>query len=233
MMFTFEAIGGGLSVAVNESCRFTEDAVLLAKFASPTSDDTACDLGTGNGIMPLLWCRRDPPAHITAVEREDVPFALLCEAVDKHGLRDRISPIYADWNDESAVLPHSMSLVTCNPPYFPFGASRPSADPVRDAARREDTPDLLRGLCASASRLITENGRFCVCHRPERLADVFAALSLAGLTPVKLQFVQTHDTASPWLFLCEAKRRGVLRVLPTLITAEKGDHTEVYKRLYR
>lgn len=233
-MSTFEPIGGGLSVAVSESCRFTEDALLLARFAAPSANDIVCDLGTGNGIIPVLWCRRNAPAHITAVEREDEPFSLLCKTVEKHDLSAVITPLHADWNDDASMpAAHSMSLVTCNPPYFPFGASRPSPDPVRDAARREDTPDLLDKLCGCATRLMTDNGRFCLCHRPERLPDVLAALSRAGLFAVKLQFVQKQDGVSPWLFLCEARRQGVLRVLPTLVSAVKGTHTGVYKRLYR
>ncbi|MBR5134965.1 MAG: methyltransferase [Clostridia bacterium] len=232
--FTFESIGGGLSVAVNDSCRVSQDGLLLADFAAPLSSDRACDLGTGNGILPLRWCRREPPVHITAVERERDPFALLCAGIEKHDLSARITPLCCDWNDEAAMpSAHSMTLVTCNPPYFPFAGSRPSPDPVRDAARREDSPDLLARLCASAARLLDDDGRFCLCHRPERLADVLASLREAGLTPVKLQFVQSQEATAPWLFLCEAKRRGVLRVLPPLITARRGTHTAVYKRLYR
>lgn len=234
MSYTFEPIGSGLSVAVNASCRFSQDALLLAKFAAPAKTDTVCDLGTGSGILPLLWCRRDPPAHITAVEREPSLIALLQTAIDAHDLSDRITPLCADWNDTSAMPKRSsMTLVTCNPPYFPCGASRPSPDPLRDAARREDSPQLLTQLCQAAVPLLTDNGRFCLCHRPERLSDVLHALSAVGLSPRRLQFVQTQDSAAPWLFLCEAGHGGVLRVLPTLITGDKGAHTDTYKRLYR
>ena len=92
---------------------------------------------------------------------------------------------------------------------------------------------MLDELCAAAARLMTDDGRFCLCHRPERLPAVLGALTHAGLVPTKLQFVQKQDNTAPWLFLCEAKRRGTLRVLPSRITADKGTHTAVYKRLYR
>ena len=61
-------LGGGITALVTAEHRFGSDAVLLADFAWPKRRDIVCDLGTGCGILPLLWCRRDPPAHIDAVE---------------------------------------------------------------------------------------------------------------------------------------------------------------------
>lgn len=232
MHYSWEPIGGGLSVAVTDSCRFSQDALLLARFAAPRSEDTACDLGSGSGIIPLLWCRRNPPVHITAVEKEPALKALLDEAVARFALENRLTALCADWN-ELSLPAGSMSLVTCNPPYFPFGASRPSPDPLRDAARRESGDEMLAELCTAAAKLLTPQGRFCFCHRPERLADVFEALSNAGLRVRRLQFVQTREGCAPWLFLCEAGFTGTLAVLSPLISGEKGSHTAVYKRLYR
>ncbi len=234
MSETFEAIGGGLAVAVDAHCRVSEDGLLLARFAAPTPQDIACDLGTGNGIIPLYWCRRDPPAHITAVEREAAFAALAHAAITRFALAERITLTEADWNNAEAMpKAGSMTLVTCNPPYFPFGASRPSPDALRRAARQEDAPAMLIGLCRAAKRLLADNGRFCLCHRPERLDDVFAALHEAGLVPRRLQFVQARDGAAPWLFLLEAAEKGALRVLPPLVQQKRGTHTAVYKTLYR
>ena len=234
MTHRFEAIGGGVVAAVDDHCRISEDGLLLARFAAPTPTDTACDLGSGNGIIPLYWCRRRPPAHITAVEREAAFAQLAQAAITRCALEERITLLCCDWNDETAMpQAASMSLVTCNPPYFPFGASRPSPDLLRAAARQEDTPALLEQLCRAAARLLTPQGRFCLCHRSERLADVFCALKAASLTPVRLQCVQTHDGAAPWLVLIEAAHTGTLRILPPLITQARGTHTAVYKNLYR
>lgn len=234
MNTTFESIGGGLAVAVNEHCRVSEDGMLLARFAAPTPQDRVCDLGTGNGILPLLWCRHNPPAHITAVEKEPAFAALAREAVTRFALEERITLVQSDWNDD-AVMPASgsMTLVTCNPPYFPFGASRSSPDALRRAARQEDSPAMLDGLCRTAARLLAENGRFCLCHRPERLTDVLCAVQNAGLVARRLQFVQSREDAAPWLFLLETAASGTLHVMSPLVQQKSGTHTAVYKKLYR
>ena len=64
-------------------------------------------------------------------------------------------------------------------------------------------------------------GRFCFCHRPERLADLFACLRQARLEPKRLQWAHHHPDAAPFLFLCEARKNGNpgLTVLPPLFLA--------------
>jgi len=234
MPITWQPIGAGLAVPTDEHCRFTEDAVTLARFAAPTEHDTVCDLGAGSGVLPLLFCRRRPPVLIAAVEREPHFAAMLTQAVERYALADRITVYPVDWADDNAMPPaHRFSLVTCNPPYFRYKAARPSADPLVRAARHEDRPDLLDVVCQAAARLLTEDGRFCLCHRPEHLADITAAVHKAGLTLHRLQLVQAAPHAAPSLLLIEATRHGSLQVLPTHIRHENATHTAVYKTLYR
>jgi len=228
-MTTFEPIGGGLSVAVNDYCHVSQDGILLSRFAAPLPTDTAIDLGTGNGLIPLCWCRRDPPQTIIAVER-DPDFAALAKAsIARHNLSDRIELRVADWNDIDDV---KADVITCNPPFFAFGASRVPEDPKKAAARHEDSPDMLDRLFQAAARMLTARGKFCICHRPDRIFDLMKAAETASLTVRRLQFVQVNAQAQPWLVLCEAAKRGSLQILPTVIVSEQGDHTAVYKRLY-
>ncbi|MBR3290247.1 MAG: hypothetical protein IKI63_05680 [Clostridia bacterium] len=60
-MLDREGLGGGRFVYQSDSCRFGEDALRLAAFAAPKSTDVVCDLGTGGGILPLLFCVDAPP----------------------------------------------------------------------------------------------------------------------------------------------------------------------------
>ena len=66
-------------------------------------------------------------------------------------------------------------------------------------------------------------GRFALVHRPERLADLFAALRGAGLEPKRLRLVQHGPDKPPSAALVEAVRQGRpgLEVLPALFLAER------------
>ena len=228
-----ETLANGVSIVVDEHCRISEDGILLARFAAPQPTDTACDLGSGNGIIPLYWYAHKSPARCVAVEREAAFAALAHASVAANNAHEKITVMHADWNALDAIPAASMTLVTCNPPYFAYNASRPSPDPLRRAARQEDSPAMLTQLCRAAKRLLADDGRFCLCHRPERLDDVFAALREADLKPCRLQFVHTRDGDAPWLFLLESRSRGTLQVAAPLIRHTRGTHTAVYRRLYR
>ena len=52
-----EPLGGNMSIVTSDSHTFGTDAVLLANFANIRRKDIACDMGTGCGIIPLIWCK--------------------------------------------------------------------------------------------------------------------------------------------------------------------------------
>ena len=62
-------------------------------------------------------------------------------------------------------------------------------------------------------------GRFALCHRPERLAEVLAVLRANRLESKRLAFVKNKADGAPWLFLVEAQknRKTGLRVEPDVL----------------
>ncbi len=57
--FRKEYLGSGITAFVSQAHSFGTDAVLLADFASPSKKAVCCDLGSGCGIIPLLWCKKE------------------------------------------------------------------------------------------------------------------------------------------------------------------------------
>ena len=97
---------------------------------------------------------------------------------------------------------------------------------LRQAGIEAATLEARELVCFAAgkdkARLLRDGGRFAVCHRPQQLARVLAALTAARLEPKRLQFVKQAPDAAPWLFLCEAQknRRPGLTVLPDLLPGQ-------------
>ena len=54
-----EPLGKGIRVIVSDEHKFWTDTILLADFAKPKRKETACELGSGCGAIPLIWCRSD------------------------------------------------------------------------------------------------------------------------------------------------------------------------------
>jgi hypothetical protein len=153
---------GGVYVTPQYS--FGSDAMLLAHFSAPRGQKTICELGTGCGIISILWCGGPPwmrrrPMEITAVEIQKPAAMLAARSVARNGLQDKIRVVNADWRDLDGVLSAgSFERVVCNPPYFPAQSGDVSEDDARRIARHEDGPDALDTLCASAARLLQNGG---------------------------------------------------------------------------
>ena len=64
----WEPLSGGARVLVSPEHTFGTDAVLLADFSAPRPGERWADLGTGCGVIPLLWRVRTKAARITGVE---------------------------------------------------------------------------------------------------------------------------------------------------------------------
>lgn len=211
-MLRTEPLANGRFALVDDVCTFGTDAVLLSEFAVIRNTDRVCDLGTGCGIIPLLWYAAGLTPSVDAVDLSGNAASLCRKAVEQNGLSDRITVWEQDWC--ALTLPAgAYDAVVCNPPYFPQGSGKVSAHPDRQLARHE-TATTLQDVCSAARRLLKVGGHFYFCHRPERLADVMVTLREQGLSPARLQWVHARSDTAPFLFLCDAVKGGH----PQLIT---------------
>lgn len=175
------------------------DALALGDFASVKAGQRVCDLGTGSGALLLLLARRAEGLSLTGVELDPLSAQTARENLEANRLPGEIVA-----GDLRAVplSAGSFDLVIANPPYFPVGSGR-SGGP----ARSEESCSLDE-LCAAAGHLTRNGGRFALCHRPERLADVVCALRAHGLEPKRLRLISHGPEYPPSLLLIEAVRQG-------------------------
>lgn len=197
--------GGGIAF-VTDAHRFQTDGMRLADFARPQGWERICDLGTGCGCVPLLWFSRGLSPQVDGVDIQQEAVRLAAASARENGWEDRFRLWREDWGHLSLEA-GAYDRVTCNPPYFAAGRGKTSRRPDRERIRHEEQEGMA-GWIAAASRLLRFGGRLCVCHRPERLADLVTALRQAGLEPKRLQWVQRRADTPPWLLLCEARKGG-------------------------
>ena len=231
-----EPLAGGRGIYVSRNSRFGTDAVLLADFAAPKRIDRAVDLGTGGGIIPLLWlCSDAPRQQVIGVEIQSECCELANRSIAENGDAERFAVIQGDLRRIGDYLPREQySLVTCNPPYFPAGSGFVNQTEGRTVARSE-TMCRLEDVCEAARYLLKYGGRLCVCQRPERLTDLICAMRSSQIEPKRARLVQQRVTSVPWLVLVEGRRGGNpgLKWLPTLLVeAADGGYTEEMKSVY-
>lgn len=212
---SFEKLSDNIYVFVSQEHRFGTDAFILEHFASPKYKDTVCDLGTGCGIIPLIMCKRHKPKKIVGIDIQPEAIELFQRGVEKSEIEPELIPICADLREYKGE--QLFDLVICNPPYFSSGAGFERKIEAQRMARHENLCTI-KDVCGTASRLLKFGGRFCVCYRPERLADLLCAMREAGLEPKRMKMASKNSKVSPWLVLVEAKKgsKPFMQVEPLL-----------------
>lgn len=231
-MIELQHLAGGTPVYIDALHRFGTDAMLLSDFCNTHRLWTACDLGSGCGIIPLRWHDRGHRGDCWAVELDPAGTALLTRAAQEAGA-DHIHPVTADLRRLPCALPRGrFDLVSCNPPYFTGG--KVSEKPGRGAARHELTCTVAE-VCAAAAQLLRDGGRLCLCNQPRRLTDCIVGMRQAGIEPKRLRFVRQRAGSLPWLFLLDGRRHGRpgLELMEDLIIeAAEGGFSDQLLRIY-
>ena len=230
-----EALATNLNIYVSEAHIFTSDAIVLASFCAPRHKDKCCDLGTGNGIIPLLWLRDFSPREITGVELSDSAVALLGKTLKENNIEDKINVIHHDLRTLKGVLPNEYyDIVSINPPYKKLGTGIVNEETDYQNARHEFTCTL--DDCArAASQLLKFGGRFCICQRPERLPDIFEAMRKFKIEPKSMREVIQRDGKEPSLVLVEGKKGsapGFRISAPLILENPDGSYTPEAEELF-
>ena len=211
-------------IYISDAHSFGTDAVLLSHFASDGKKNlTACDLGTGCGIIPMLLVRAGAVKRAVGVDIQPAACEQARKTAEENGLCDLLEVVEGDLKDICPPLPKAaFDLVTCNPPYKAEGAGIVSTG-AADIIARHETECTLDDVCAAAKKLLRFGGRLCICQRPERLADIITAMKNCGIEPKRLRNVAQRVGKEPWLILIEGRLGGKagMRILPTLYIEEE------------
>ena len=197
---------------------FGMDAVLLSGFAWIREGEDTIDLGTGNGILPLLLSAKTEGRTFTGLEIQDESAELAERSVRLNGLTDRIFIRKGDIKEAAELFgAASFDVVVTNPPYMKGDHGLTNPDDAKAIARHEiccTLDDILR----VSRRLLKEGGRFFMVHRPSRLADILCLMRQYKIEPKRLRMVHPSASKAANLLLIEGAKCGgrELKLMPPL-----------------
>lgn len=231
-----EDLGGGIAATVSDLHTFGTDALALAHFAAPKKRTVACDLGSGCGVIPLLFCRDGLCRSVTAVDVQPQACDQIRDAVLRHGLSDKLHVVEADLRSltPEQIPFYTFDLVTMNPPYVAPNAGLQSAEASALIARHEVMCSL-GDVAACAEKLLRFGGRLCICQRPDRLADVICAMRECGIEPKRLVWMIHSVGKKPSLFFLEGKKganSGMVVPPPLILKDAQGNYTPQALEVY-
>lgn len=127
--FKLENLGSGITAVISKEHGFGTDALLLADFAAVKESNRCCDMGSGCGIIPLLWLKKNMSRPVAAIEISEQGCEQMKRAAEVNSLGGRLEVYNKDLRNVREFLPAGeFDVVTMNPPYKAEGAGIVSAD---------------------------------------------------------------------------------------------------------
>ncbi len=83
---------------------FGMDAVLLSTFAKAGKNQKVLDMGTGNGVIPILMQAKNPGSMYTGLEIQDISYDLAVRNVELNSLSDKVNIVKGDIKEASHIL---------------------------------------------------------------------------------------------------------------------------------
>ena len=220
--------------------RFGMDAVLLSGFARVKKGETAVDLGTGTGIIPILLKAKTEGKLFYGLEIQPEMAEMAERSVYMNGLEDSVHIINGDIRDiiraegELKSLRGRVNVVTSNPPYMKTEHGIQNPEDMKAIARHEIKCSLL-DVCMAAASLLTSGGRFYMVHRPLRLPEIILSLKECRLEPKRLKPVYPFLDKEANMILIEAVKDGAPECRfekPLIVYKSPGVYTEEIYDIY-
>ena len=215
--------------------RFGVDAVLLSDFANIKNKHRVVDLCTGTGIIPFLAYGKYNPKEVIGLEIQDDMVEMANRSSELNDITDIVKFVHGDLKDKKLIDSlGKFDVVTVNPPYKLNNAGIVNPNDKLAIARHE-VMCTLEDVIIASRRLLKDNGRMFIVHRPERLADIFGLMRKYKIEPKRVRMVQPNTKKAPNIVLVEGQRDGgaFLKWEATLyVYDDNGNYSEEIDRIY-
>lgn len=204
--------------------RFSLDAVLLARFVKVSCREKIIDLGTGNGVIPLILASLYSSVRVIGLETQEEMVGRALRNVNLNRLEDRVGIVQGDVRSIKQIFsPQSFDIAVCNPPYRRSISGRISPDPERGVARHE-IKGCLRDFLRGGAYLLRRRGKIALVYPATRTLDLLQTMRQEGMEPKRLRLVHSFDGTVATLVLVEGVKggRSELKIMPPLIIYTQG-----------
>lgn len=215
--------------------RFGVDAVLLSHFANIKNKHRVIDLCTGTGIVPFLVYGKYKPKEVIGIEIQEDMVEMANRSSKYNEISDRVKFLNADLKDLNLLKTlGTFDVLTVNPPYKLNNSGILNPDDKLAIARHEILCTL-EDVIIAARKLLKDNGRIYMVHRPERLIDIFELMRKHKIEPKRVQMIQPNINKAPNIVLVEGQRDGGAYLkweAPIYVYNEDGTYTKEIDRIY-
>ena len=193
------------------------------------------DLGTGTGILGILLCGKTELKNITGVEIQKDVFDMAKRSIKLNNLENKFSVINEDIKELDKKLElQSYDAIVTNPPYKKNSTGLKNDNEYKIISRHEVKCNL-EDIIRVSSKLLKNNGKLFMVHRPERIKDIIINLNKYKMQIKEIRFVHPNINKKPNMVLIKAVKGGgdFLNVQePLFVYNLDGTYTDEILKIY-
>lgn len=227
----------GLKLIQNkEAFCFGVDAVILSDFAKDMKKNSkVLELGTGNGIIPILLSAKCDCSKIVTIEIQEEVSKLAKRNIKLNNLSNLIDVINDDiLNLDKYFEKQSFDVIITNPPYKKIDTGIKNEEESKVIARHEITASLEQFIKVSKN-MLKDKGEMYMIHRPERIAEILYLMKKNNLEPKVMRLVCSNIEKEPKMVMikCVKNAKEFLKVEKNLyIYNLDNTYTDEIKVIY-
>ena len=201
--------------------RFSVDAIILADFFHSNKIGKILDIGTGNGIIPVLLYSKGKGKDIIGIDIQEENVSLAKRNMELNQLEESIKIESADIKEYP--YGNTFDYIVSNPPYMRADGKKQN-DLNSKAIARHEIKLTLKELIENTKRVLKPIGSFTLVHRSYRFTEISRILEENGFSLKRVRFVYFSKERSSNLVLIEAwkGKKFQLEIEPPLFLEESG-----------
>ncbi|MBR6779114.1 MAG: methyltransferase [Clostridia bacterium] len=207
--FTLENFDNGISIYQCENYyKFTQDAIMLAKFCNIKHSDNVLELCAGSGVISFYAYSLCPFNHLYFNEIQPEMCAIIEENIKFNNFKRRSKIFNCNLKDlKLSDFPKSLDAIICNPPYFKANEKSKTNQKQEIALARHEIEANLEDIISKSSELLKDKGRLYMVHLATRSAELISLCAKYKLEAKRIKFIFNGDKEA-YLVLIEAVKNG-------------------------
>ena len=207
--FKLEHFDNGISIyQCDNYYKFTQDAIMLAKFSNIKHSDNVLELCAGSGVISFYAYSLTSFNHLYFNEIQPEMCEIIEENIKFNNFKRRSKIFNCNLKDlKLSDFTKPLDVILCNPPYFKANTNSKVNEKKEIAISRHEIEATLEDIIAKSSELLKDKGRLYMVHLASRSAELVSTCSKHKLEVKRMKFIFNGDKEA-YLVLIEAVKNG-------------------------
>ena len=200
-----EHFDNGISVIQSDNYyKFTQDAILLAKFCNIKHTDNVLELCAGSGVISFYAYSLCPFNKLYFNEIQPEMCEIIEENISFNGFKRKAKILNCNLKDLLlSQFSKPLDVVICNPPYQKVNPTSAINEKKEIAIARHEIYATLEDIISKSSELLKDKGRLYMVHIASRSAEICSLCAKYNLEVKKMKFI-FNGNKDAYLVLVEA-----------------------------